>query len=636
MKRLALPVGTFVVLLALLVAAAPALAAGPTVTTKPATDVTTTTAVLNATVNPGGDYVLECYFQYGTSTSYGSMSGCSPSLAGTSGTSDVNTGTEITGLTPGTTYDFQVVVFATDPSSPEITGANVTFTTLPSSSATKPTATATSATNVTGTTATLNGTVNPGGAALTQCQFTYGMDPTLTLGTTTVPCSSTPSGTTAQPVSANIGGLSTGTTYYYEVSATNSVGTGTSSTSNFTTGSTAATPPTATTNAATNVTGNAATLNGTVNPEGVAVNSCTFDYGTTTSYGKTAACSTTPSPSGGNQSVSANVTGLTGGTTYHFKVVITTSAGTGSGSDQSFTTSPIGSASTGPATSITATSATFNGTVNPEGQTVQSCAFYYGTGTGYQKDIPCSPSSISGSNPVTVTANATGLSPSTSYHYLVVLTTVNGNAFGNIVDFTTLTEPTGQTLPATLVSSDGATLNATVNPQGAKVIACEFQYGVSNLGAGPTPSSLTVPCAPKPSGSSNVSVSATLAGLASSTRYYYRILMETQAGDLIGSTVSFVTSRAAVVKPPGVRITRSTISVRHRSATFAFKATGAQAGGYQCALVKVTHGKAGAAHYSSCRSPKTYRRLAVGSYEFLVRARNAGGAGPAKSHRFTI
>ncbi len=93
----------------------------------------------------------------------------------------------------------------------------------------------------------------------------------------------------------------------------------------------------------------AATLHGTVNPNGNNVTDCHFDYGTTTSYGSTAACSPSPGSGTGVVNVSAAVGGLSASTTYHFRLVATNSTGAGTGSDGTFTT-PLaggGSSSTG-------------------------------------------------------------------------------------------------------------------------------------------------------------------------------------------------------------------------------------------------------------------------------------------------
>lgn len=99
-------------------------------------------------------------------------------------------------------------------------------------------------------------------------------------------------------------------------------------------------PPAVVTEPASGVTSKAATLNATVNPEGSQVTACTFEYGTTTSYGATAPCASLPGSGTSPVAVSAAVSGLKTSTTYHFRIVATNEGGTSKGSDQSFATAP--------------------------------------------------------------------------------------------------------------------------------------------------------------------------------------------------------------------------------------------------------------------------------------------------------
>lgn len=98
-----------------------------------------------------------------------------------------------------------------------------------------------------------------------------------------------------------------------------------------------ATAPTVVTNAATAITSNSATLNGTVTANGQNTTS-SFDWGTTISYGNNIPA--TPSQVTGNTptAVSANLSGLTMGTTYHFRCKGVNPIGTSYGMDVTFTT----------------------------------------------------------------------------------------------------------------------------------------------------------------------------------------------------------------------------------------------------------------------------------------------------------
>jgi hypothetical protein len=134
---------------------------------------------------------------------------------------------------------------------------------------------------------------------------------------------------------------------------------------------TAGLAPTATTMAATNKTATGATLNATVNANMVST-AVTFEYGTTTSYGQTVNASQSPVTGNAITNVSANLTGLTAGTTYHFRVKAVNSVGTTYGSDMTFTTlyPP-------PPTSGLSAYYPFNGNANDE-----SVNNYNGTVTG--------------------------------------------------------------------------------------------------------------------------------------------------------------------------------------------------------------------------------------------------------------
>src|SRR4029077_8441457 len=108
--------------------------------------------------------------------------------------------------------------------------------------------------------------------------------------------------------------------------------------------------------------------NGTVNPNGKSTTAF-FQYGTTSSYG----AATGQQGIGSGTSaipVTAALSGLICGTLYHFRAVGTNSDGTGNGSDMSFTTSacaPPPIASTNKASGVGQNSATFAGSVNPNG-----------------------------------------------------------------------------------------------------------------------------------------------------------------------------------------------------------------------------------------------------------------------------
>jgi hypothetical protein len=94
--------------------------------------------------------------------------------------------------------------------------------------------------------------------------------------------------------------------------------------------------PTATTGSASNVAESSATVSGTVNPRGTDTHYY-FQYGATSNYG-TNTTSTNAGAGTTDVAASANLSGLAANTTYHYRLVATSSAGTTPGADQTFTT----------------------------------------------------------------------------------------------------------------------------------------------------------------------------------------------------------------------------------------------------------------------------------------------------------
>ncbi|HEX3910076.1 MAG TPA: alkaline phosphatase family protein [Solirubrobacteraceae bacterium] len=79
--------------------------AAPTVVTMNAVP-TESSATLNATVNPNGEAVTDCHFEYGTSLPYSSSASCTPSPG--SGESAVAVSAHVMGLTSATSYHFRI------------------------------------------------------------------------------------------------------------------------------------------------------------------------------------------------------------------------------------------------------------------------------------------------------------------------------------------------------------------------------------------------------------------------------------------------------------------------------------------------------------------------------------------------
>jgi formylglycine-generating enzyme required for sulfatase activity len=97
------------------------------------------------------------------------------------------------------------------------------------------------------------------------------------------------------------------------------------------------TAPLVTTTVASGIAATSATLNGTVNPNG-ATTTAKFEYGPSTGYGSTANVTLSPANGTTVQTVSASISSLQAGQTYHYRLTATNSVGTRSGADLTFTT----------------------------------------------------------------------------------------------------------------------------------------------------------------------------------------------------------------------------------------------------------------------------------------------------------
>ena len=409
------------------------------------------------------------------------------------------------------------------------------------------------ASSITQTSATLNGTVNPEGPAVSDCHFEYGSSQSYG---TSVPCASLPgAGESSVEVSAIVGSLSPNSTYHFRIVATNPGGT---SRGNDQTLTTLPDPPTVVTEQASSVTQTSATLNATVNPGGATVQDCHFEYGSSPAYGTSVPCASLPGAGNSAVPVSASVVGLSEKTTYHVRIVATNSGGASQGEDQELITprQPVPIVATNPASSITQTSATLNGTVNPEGPAVSDCHFEYGSSPSYGTSVPCASLPGAGESSVEVSAIVGSLSPNSTYHFRIVATNPGGTSRGNDQTLTTLPDPpTVVTEQASSVTQTSATLNATVNPGGATVQDCHFEYGSSPAYG------TSVPCASLPgAANSAVPVSAMAGGLNAGVGYYYRIVATNTGGTSYGAAQGFTTQPATpplVQQAPGGQLPSS-------------------------------------------------------------------------------
>lgn len=120
-------------------------------------------------------------------------------------------------------------------------------------------------------------------------------------------------------------------------------------------------------------------------------------------------------------------------------VTVTTAGGTSEiGSADQYTYVATSTAITGSASNVTSTTATINGTINPN-NTSTSVTFEYGTTTSYGSTVTATQSPVTGASATSVSCTLTGLTPNTTYYFRVKSTNSAGTTNGSEMNFTTST-----------------------------------------------------------------------------------------------------------------------------------------------------------------------------------------------------
>ena len=207
------------------------------------------------------------------------------------------------------------------------------------------------------------------------------------------------------------------------------------------------TVPDVSTGAASSVAETTATLNGAVNPDGVELEECFFEYGATESYGQTAQCSESVGTIGAGSSpvsVHVDVSGLAAGTVYHYRLVASNDNGLVTGGDETVQTAgPTIDAAW--AASVARTEATLKARVNPEGFPT-TYQIEWGTSAAYGSSTP---TIDIGSDETlhAVSSTLTGLQPGTTYHWRLIATNSSGVTQSADQTFITYALPTSPNCP---------------------------------------------------------------------------------------------------------------------------------------------------------------------------------------------
>ncbi|MGH2864995.1 MAG: hypothetical protein ACRDJX_07060 [Solirubrobacteraceae bacterium] len=184
----------------------------------------------------------------------------------------------------------------------------------------------------------------------------------------------------------------------------------------------AANAPVVETATANEVTDTTATLEAAIDPEGQAT-TYAFQYGVSTQYAGESPMESLEPPIT-YQIVTASVTGLQPGTTYHFRIIATNLGGSCAGEDMTFKTAgvapPLGATPvvvTGPASAVSAHEALLTGTITPY---VSSLRYFFEFGTSLPYEFQTISQPLAAGLPRAVRASVAGLQSAQVFHYRLV------------------------------------------------------------------------------------------------------------------------------------------------------------------------------------------------------------------------
>jgi hypothetical protein len=293
--------------------------------------------------------------------------------------------------------------------------------------------------------------------------------------------------------------------------------------------------PTVTVEPASEVTGTKATLTGTVNPAGLPITKCVFQYGEN-GFESEAPCEGPIPTDSSPRPVHATISGLSpNGHTYRFRLVAFNANGQEETSPNFYETSQTLTTAhtvvTEPATALGLTAAALTGTVRPEGEAYSECFFEYGpsTSASFEKTVPCSPgaSAIPGDFvPHEVKAAIAGLQSGSTYRYRLVATNSLGTLKGEEVTLDTQGAPRIEEVHASGADRGSVTLEAKIDPSGLGT-SYRFEWGPTAAYGNIAPVEFEPFLG---SGTEPILVKTKLSGLSAANAYHYRVVASNSSG----------------------------------------------------------------------------------------------------------
>ncbi len=232
----------------------------------------------------------------------------------------------------------------------------------------------------------------------------------------------------------------------------------------------------------------------------------------------------------------SSITGLSAGTIYHVRAYATNSAGTRYGEDMTFSTWGEPIVTSRPATDISKTGATLNGTVNANGlPTTVTFEYQYDNGGDWKEvsqTVTAVQSPLTGNTETDVSAALTGLTDGT-YIFRVKAENSLGTVWSLPQELFDIggQAPAATTLAATNLASGTATLNCTVNANSI-LTRIDFEYGTTTSYGQESIISFIA-------GDTSTNVSVCITGLTNGVTYHYRVRAANSIGIAYGNDMEF-------------------------------------------------------------------------------------------------
>jgi len=391
---------------------------------------------------------------------------------------------------------------------------------------TAPTVSISEATNVTAISASAGGDITAdGGAAITAKGVCWSTNQSPTTSD-----SKTSNGSGTGSFIGSITGLTPGATYNMRAYAINSVGTGYSSHSTFTT---LALAPVLTTTDLSQITATTATGGGNITNDG---GSPVTARGVCWSKSQNPTTADTKTTDGaGLGSFTSAITGLTPGTTYYFRAYATNNIGTAYGNQvTAITTATLSTLTTTAISAITSSTAASGGNItNDGGAAITARGVCWSTSSN---PTILNSKTNDGAGTGSFTSSITGLTPGATYYVKAYATNNIGTSYGN--EFTI----TATAISPVLTTGNISNITAATAVSGGNITTDGGSPVTARGVCWSTSSNPTIADNKTSEGTGTGSFTSAITGLTPGTTYYFRAYATNSIGTAYGNQVTAITT----------------------------------------------------------------------------------------------